>query len=183
MQAAVQYQPALLSQFSHSALNCAPNSNPAAMPTPPIPARKRKRPHQYTVSYSEVQEIDQAGRLRDVIVIDDTPPPSTVSPASTHPHLYSASYQPPVYSAPIRTRARAAAEAQGASASTSVAAAPPPKKRKRDQLDVAGGVVKKLVANGHAQNVTTNDKSWASGSGANVDDVGTPLAALPTPKC
>ena len=72
MQAAVQYQPALLSQFSHSALNCAPNSNPAAMPTPPIPARKRKRPHQYTVSYSEVQEIDQAGRLRDVIVIDDT---------------------------------------------------------------------------------------------------------------
>ena len=174
MQAAVHLPPALLSQYSHTALNCAPNTNTAVMPTPPLPARKRKRPphQQYTVSYSEVQELDNnTGRLRDVIVIDDTPPPSTVSPASTLPHLYSASYQPPVYSAPIRTRARAAAEAQGASASTSVAAAPPPKKRKREPLDVAGGVAKKLVTNGHPQNVTANDKSWASGSGAAVDDV------------
>ncbi|KAF8896243.1 kinase-like domain-containing protein [Infundibulicybe gibba] len=44
------------------------------MPTPPVATRKRKRAHQYTVSYSEVQEVDNDGRLREVIVIEDTPP-------------------------------------------------------------------------------------------------------------
>ena len=108
--------------------------------TPPI-ARKRKRPVQYSVSYSEVQEVDAAGRTRDVIVIEDTPPPSaqqglphasafnhpasqsagtvTVSPAyststtrtSTN-GFASMSMQPPIFGAPVRTRARAAAEAQ-----------------------------------------------------------------------
>lgn len=171
MQAAVHLAPPLLSQYAHTALNRAPNSNPSAMPTPPVPTRKRKRAHQYTVSYSEVQEVDTSGRLREVIVIEDTPPPSTVSPATTHTHLYSASYQPPVYSAPIRTRARAAAEAQALSASTSSIVAPPPKKRKREQVELAGAVAKKPATNGHVQNVASTNKSWASGSGAAAEDV------------
>ncbi|THG95235.1 hypothetical protein EW026_g6381 [Hermanssonia centrifuga] len=171
MQTAVQhFAPPLLSQYTHPALHRAPNSNNSAMPTPPVPTRKRKRPHQYTVSYSEVQEVDNAGRLREVIVIEDTPPPSTVSPATTHTHLYSASYQPPVYSAPIRTRARAAAEAQALSASTS-SAIPPAKKRRRDAIDIVGTVAKKQAANGHLQNIAgTTNKSWASGSGVATDD-------------
>ncbi len=142
------------------------------MPTPPVTARKRKR-QQFTVSYSEVQEVDSSGRLRDVIVIDDTPPPSTVSPATTHTAMYSASYQPPVYSAPIRTRARAAAEAQALSASTSsgITVAPAPKKRKRDPADDIGTVSKKTVTNGHLSNAIAQNKSFASGSGAVVDDV------------
>lgn len=175
MQTAVQYSAPSLLPYAHPtlSLNRGVNSNSNAMPTPPVPTRKRKRPHQYSVSYSEVQEVDTSGRLREVIVIEDTPPPpSTVSPATTHNHLYSASYQPPVYSAPVRTRARAAAEAQVLSTSSSSAVAPPPpKKRKRDPVDVAGTVAKRSAANGHPPNISSSNKSWASGSGITVDDV------------
>ncbi|KZP10420.1 hypothetical protein FIBSPDRAFT_991018 [Athelia psychrophila] len=94
------------------------NGHLAVPPTPPVVTRKRKRPHQYTVSYSKVQEVDSEGKLREVIVIDDTPPPPTISPLTTY-NGFSASYQPPTYSAPIRTRARTATEAQALSASSS----------------------------------------------------------------
>ncbi|KIK47405.1 hypothetical protein CY34DRAFT_21422 [Suillus luteus UH-Slu-Lm8-n1] len=144
------------------------------MPTPPVASRKRKRPHQYTVSYSEVQEVDEEGRVREVIVIEDTPPPpSTISPATTHTNVFSASYQPPVYSAPIRTRARAAAEAQTLSASTSSAAivAPAPKKRKREPADDSRAILtKKTAAALHQQQTVASTKSWASGSGAATAD-------------
>lgn len=168
MQAAVQHMaPQMLPQYSLN--RSAPNTHPTAMHTPPVATRKRKRAHQYTVSYSEVQEVDSAGRLREVIVIEDTPPPSTVSPSTTH--MLSASYQPPIYSAPIRTRARAAAEAQASSSSASSALLPPPpKKRKRDPVDVAGTPAKKPAVNGHLQPSSTN-KSWATGSGAATEDV------------
>lgn len=149
--------------------------NPIVMPTPPVASRKRKRPHQYTVSYSEVQEVDEEGRVREVIVIEDTPPPpSTISPATTHTNVFSASYQPPVYSAPIRTRARAAAEAQTLSASTSSAAivAPAPKKRKREPADDSRAILtKKTAAALHQQQTVASTKSWASGSGAATADV------------
>ncbi|KAI6039818.1 kinase-like domain-containing protein [Pisolithus marmoratus] len=138
------------------------------MPTPPVISRKRKRVHQYTVNYSEVQEVDNEGRLREVIVIDDTPPPSTISPATTHTNAYSASYQPPLYSAPIRTRARAAAEAMALSASTSsaVPVVPAPKKRKRDPVDESRGPLTKRPALGlQQQPAAPSTKSWASGSG------------------
>ncbi|KAI0925908.1 hypothetical protein AcW1_008217 [Taiwanofungus camphoratus] len=170
MQAAVYpMPPQMLPQFSHSSLNRPPNGNLNVLRTPSVATRKRKRAHQYTVSYSEVQEVDSAGRVRDVIVIEDTPPPSTVSPSTTHTHLYSASYQPPVYSAPIRTRARAAAEAQALSASTSSAATAVAKKRKRDPADDAGTVAKR-AANGHLAHAVAVHKSYASGSGAATDD-------------
>lgn len=148
--------------------------NPIVMPTPPVTSRKRKRPHQYTVSYSEVQEVDEEGRVREVIVIEDTPPPpSTISPATTHTNVFSASYQPPMYSAPIRTRARAAAEAQTLSASTSSAAivAPAPKKRKREPADDSRAILtKKTAAALHQQQTVASTKSWASGSGAATAD-------------
>ncbi|OBZ72301.1 Dual specificity protein kinase lkh1 [Grifola frondosa] len=171
MQAAVHHlAPQALPQYTHPSLNRPLNANINVVPTPPLPTRKRKRAHQYTVSYSEVQEVDSAGRLREVIVIEDTPPPSTVSPATSHTQLYSASYQPPVYSAPIRTRARAAAEAQALSASTSSAVvAPAQKKRKRDPVDV-GTVSKKALTNGQLQNAAGANKSLPSGSGPAVDD-------------
>lgn len=143
------------------------------MPTPPVTSRKRKRAHQYTVSYSEVQEVDEEGRVREVIVIEDTPPPSTISPATTHTNVFSASYQPPVYSAPIRTRARAAAEAQTLSASTSSAAivAPAPKKRKREPADDSRAILtKKTAAALHQQQPVASTKSWASGSGPATAD-------------
>ena len=170
--------------YPHNTHRLPPASNIGAMSTPSVTARKRKR-QQYTVTYSEVQEVDSAGKLREVIVIDDTPPPSTVSPATTHTAMFSASYQPPVYSAPIRTRARAAAEAQALSASTSsgaTIAAPAPKKRKRDPADDVGAVSKKAAANnGQVANaISSTGKAYASGSGAAADDVGTPLYCLET---
>lgn len=163
-----QYLPQSLTLNSSRAL-----PNPIVMPTPPVTSRKRKRAHQYTVSYSEVQEVDEEGRVREVIVIEDTPPPSTISPATTHTNVFSASYQPPVYSAPIRTRARAAAEAQTLSASTSSAAivAPAPKKRKREPADDSRAILtKKTAAALHHQQPVASTKSWASGSGAATAD-------------
>ena len=174
MQAAVHHMPHILNQYPRQALNH-PVTNGTHIPvppTPPVATRKRKRPHQYTVSYSEVQEVDRDGKLREVIVIDDTPPPPTASPTTTM-NGYSASYQPPQYSAPIRTRARAAAEAQALSASTSSAAAvpPPPKKRRRDPADDLRGTVTKKTISGIQQQPVTTTKSWASGSAAATDDV------------
>ena len=179
MQAVLHRQPLppLLDQYHPPSL-AHPRSNPTIMPTPPVVSRKRKRAHQYTVSYSEVQEIDNDGRVREVIVIEDTPPPSTISPATTHTNAYSASYQPPAYSAPIRTRARAAAEAQAMSASTSSAALvpPAPKKRKRDQADETRVAIVKKVTTGFQQHAAVPSKSWASGSGPATTDVRNILA-------
>jgi dual-specificity kinase len=174
MQAAVHQMPQMLPQYPRQSFNGVVNGAHVVPPTPPVATRKRKRPHQYTVSYSEVQEVDSEGKLREVIVIDDTPPPPTISPATTYTNGFSASYQPPQYSAPIRTRARAAAEAQALSASTSsVAIIPPaPKKRKRDPVDdPRATVTKKTVTTGQQQQPVTTTKSWASGSGAATDDV------------
>ncbi|KAH9945287.1 CMGC/CLK protein kinase [Epithele typhae] len=162
----------MLPQYSHQP-RLPPPSNIGALSTPSVTARKRKR-QQFTVTYSEVQEVDNTGKLREVIVIDDTPPPPTVSPASTHTAMYSASLQPAVFSAPIRTRARAAAEAQALSASTSsgaTLAAPAPKKRKRDPADDVGAVSKKAVTNGQTSNAIAQ-RAQANGSNAVADDKG-----------
>lgn len=177
MQAAVHQMPQMLPQYPRQSFNPVLNGVHAVPPTPPVTTRKRKRPHQYTVSYSEVQEVDSEGKLREVIVIDDTPPPPTISPATTYTNGFSASYQPPQYSAPIRTRARAAAEAQALSASTSSAAIipPVPKKRKRDPAvdDTRATVIKKTAtaSQQQQQQPAATTKSWASGSGAATDDV------------
>lgn len=181
MQTAVQHLPPQVLP-SYPSLNRLPNSNLSAMPTPPIATGKRKRTRQVPVDYTEVQEVDSSGRVRNVIVLEDTPPPTTASPATSH--LYSASYQPPLYSAPIRTRARAAAEAQALSASTSSAVVPPPppKKRKRDPHDSAGTLTKKtLTTNGHLQTAPSTNKSWPSVSAAATDDVRLtlPIPSLP----
>jgi len=168
MQTAVHAMAPQLLQYSHSSLNRPLNGNSTGMPTPPTTRKRKRAPHQYTVSYSEVQEVDSAGKVRDVIVIDDTPPPTTASPSTTH--MFSASYQPPLYSAPIRTRARAAQEAQAVSTSVSsvTLTGPAAKKRRRDIADDAGTVAKK-PATGHLQQLVAN-KSIASGSGATVDE-------------
>lgn len=156
--------PPMLSSFNRQPMNGLATSN--VLPTPPVVPRKRKRAHQYTVSYSEVQEVDREGVTREVIVIDDTPPPSTASPATSRTHAYSTSYQPPVFSAPVRTRARAAAEAQGnLSASTSKAILPPPpKKRRREPEDETLRSARKPFPNGIPASATS--KQWASTNGA-----------------
>ena len=161
--------PPMLSSYARQPMNGVPTAN--ALPTPPMASRKRKRAHQYTVSYSEVQEVDREGVTREVIVIEDTPPPSTASPATSRTHAYSTSYQPPVFSAPVRTRARAAAEAQGnLSASTSTALLPPPpKKRKREVADETPRTAKKPITNGVPPSTTS--KQWASTNGAVTKDV------------
>jgi len=175
MQTAIHRQlPPILPQYLPQSLTLNGRTNPTVMPTPPVTSRKRKRPHQYTVSYSEVQEVDEEGRVREVIVIEDTPPPpSTISPATTNTNVFSASYQPPLYSAPIRTRARAAAEAQTLSASTSsaVIVAPAPKKRKREPADDSRGILTKKTATTLQQQPVASTKSWASGSGTATADV------------
>ena len=169
----------LLAQYTHQTLNGI-QSGPSSIPTPSVATRKRKRAHQYTVSYSEVQEVDSTGRLREVIVIEDTPPPPTISPSTTHNPAYSASYQPPLYTAPIRTRARAAAEAQAQSSSaSSIMTAPAPKKRKRDHNEeVRAPAAKKPTTTSNQQSqALVPANSWDSRSAAATDDVCTFLSS------
>ncbi|KAJ7039602.1 kinase-like domain-containing protein [Mycena alexandri] len=166
MQVMGHMAPALLSQYHLNA------GGPQVLPTPPVATRKRKRAHQYTVSYSEVQEVDSDGRLREVIVIEDTPPPpTTMSPSITN-NAFSASYQPPLYSAPIRTRARAAAEAQALSASSSSAiVAPPAKKRKREPAEeVRAPAPKRTAVSSQQSHAVAQTKSWDSRSAAATDE-------------
>ncbi|KIY66526.1 kinase-like protein [Cylindrobasidium torrendii FP15055 ss-10] len=129
-------------------------------PTPPNLSRKRKRAME--VSWSEVQEQDTSGVYRDYIIIEDTPPP-TMSSATSVNGGYSASYQPPHYSAPIRTRARAAAEAQAISSgsSSSTILGPPAKKRKREQEEVRARPTKKATVASHHALVPTSTKKPA----------------------
>jgi dual-specificity kinase len=169
MQAAVQTLPThLMPSYQRPSISSVVNRNSTILPTPPVATRKRKRAHQYTVSYSEVQEVDTDGRLREIIVIEDTPPPPTASPATTsRTNGYSASYQPPAYSAPIRTRARAAMEAQADSSGSLSAAIPIPatKKRKRE-LDEAPSSIKKGFPPPQAASSTANHATWINGSTA-----------------
>lgn len=165
------------SQFLRTSVASANNgpASPLPMHTPPL-NRKRKRVQHYAVCYSEVQEIDTQGRVRDIIVIDDTPPPATLSPAlsaSTQVNGFSMSYQPPAYGAPVRTRARAAAEAQAASSSASTAlAAPAPKKRKRDPVDEAVLSQKRPPPGQKTNHIVAQAKAGvAAGSHNNTDDV------------
>ena len=111
---------------------------------PSTPTRKRKRPAQ--VSYSEVQEVDASGRLRDVIVIEDTPPPTASATASSSMVNGISTGSMDTYVPPRRTRAQVAAAAKaalshvnnGAGSSSSSFIAPPTKKRKRENGDDAG---------------------------------------------
>ncbi|PPQ98334.1 hypothetical protein CVT26_013590 [Gymnopilus dilepis] len=162
----------LATHYPRQSLNgISAQAGPSGMATPPVTTRKRKRAHQYTVSYSEVQEVDSNGHLREVIVIDDTPPPPTISPSTTHNGAYSASYQPPMYGAPVRTRARAAAEAQAQSASSSsVMTAPAPKKRKRDHNEEVRAPATKKAAADSQQSALIPNNSWGSRSAAATDD-------------
>ncbi|KAF8920201.1 kinase-like domain-containing protein [Mucidula mucida] len=162
----------MLSQYSRQPPNGVSSSTagPSILPTPPVGTRKRKRAQQVTISYSEVQEVDNDGRLRDVIIIEDTPPP-TMSPAASLHGGYSASYQPPLYSAPIRTRARAAAEAQALSASSSsTILAPPAKKRKRDHEEVRALPGKKPLLSTHHAVPSAQSKAWDSRTAATSED-------------
>ncbi|TFK72959.1 CMGC/CLK protein kinase [Pluteus cervinus] len=163
---------AMIPQYPRQSLvgiNGPTSAGPSVMPTPPLTTRKRKRAHQYTVSYSEVQEVDSDGKVREVIVIEDTPPPPTLSPATTHNGAFSASYQPPSLSS-VRTRARAAAEAQGLSVSSSSAiTAPAPKKRKRQPVEeVRAPAAKKPVTSGIQSQATA--KHWDGRSAQDSED-------------
>ena len=177
MQAAVQTLPThLMPSYQRPSISSVVNRNSTMLPTPPVATRKRKRAHQYTVSYSEVQEVDTDGRLREIIVIEDTPPPPTASPAtSSRTNGYSASYQPPAYSAPIRTRARAAMEAQAESSGSSSVAlpvpVPAPKKRKRE-LDEVPSSAKKGFPAPPPSSTAANHATWTNGSTATSATVG-----------
>lgn len=150
-------------------------------PTASTGMLKRKRATRYSVQFSEVKEFDQDGRLRDVIVIEDTPPPQTISPATTHNPNYSTSYQPPLFSAPIRTRARAAAEAQALSSGSSSIIAPIPKKRKREpQEEVRAPPVKKPVRSSlHVQPSAPTKSTVDHKNGVVQNDVSCPVVIGP----
>ncbi|KAF9266591.1 CMGC/CLK protein kinase [Marasmius fiardii PR-910] len=173
MSTAVQHLPSqIYSYHSRQSLNGVNSTNqpgPSIVPAPSVATRKRKRPPQFTVSYSEVQEVDSEGRLRDVIVIEDTPPPNTMSPATTVGGGHSVPYQPPAYPA-RRTRAQAAAEQAMLSSSSSYIAAPPTKKRRRDNDEIRPPPAKKTVASSQTSQALVQTKSWDSRSGAATDD-------------
>lgn len=180
MQAVHALQPPMLPTYHRQNLNGAvagrnPTTTMIPVPTPPMVARKRKRAHQYTVSYSEVKEVDHDGRTREVIVIDDTPPPPTVSPATTrNSKAFSTSYQPTALSAPIRTRARAALEAQAVSASSSTSTAvggASAKKRKREVADDVSASARKPAPGALQQPNVSATTSYTGSNNAAADDV------------
>jgi dual-specificity kinase len=107
--------------------------------TTPQLSRKRRRANQspLSVTWNEIREVGKDGRERDVIVIEDTPPPTTVhSPTAS---LASVSYtNGSTYIPPIRTRAQAAAAAINTAAAYSVAGPSNMKKRKREAYDEPG---------------------------------------------
>ncbi|EJD06631.1 CMGC/CLK protein kinase [Fomitiporia mediterranea MF3/22] len=189
MQAAIQQLPSshYAPQLSHraqylpvrTAINgtvtrtAATNGLPIPVPTPPVSRKRKRPPANYSVSYSEVQEVDDDGKLREVIVIEDTPPPpATISPAyttSTSNGAYSVSMQSPIYGAPVRTRARAAEEAQLLSASTSSSSGGitvPALKRRRREPELSKVVQAKKAASNtkYAQTQAANGRVWANGA-------------------
>lgn len=107
--------------------------------TTPQLTRKRRRVNQspLSVTWNEIKEVGKDGRERDVIVIEDTPPPTTVhSPTASIPSVTYTNGS--TYIPPIRTRAQAAAAAINTAAAYSVAGPSTIKKRKRDAYDEAG---------------------------------------------
>ncbi|SRR6266436_3198747 len=98
---------------------------------------KRKRPVAATSYRSETQIDSATGRIREVIVIDDSPTPPPQSQLSITPSTHSASAAiSTAYSNGVRTRAQVAAEASG---SRTVAVPPAAKRRKKDTAPVSGG--------------------------------------------
>jgi hypothetical protein len=108
--------------------------------------RKRKRPlHQPLVNYRSEQEIDSAGRIREVIVIDDTPPPQSTPSTVNDVTIPITSSSVASLSNGVRTRAQVAA-ANGTSSmynhprqsnSISTAVSVPAAKRRRKDDPVA----------------------------------------------
>jgi len=128
----------------------------------------RKRKRQMHVTYTETTELDRStGKLRDVIVIEDTPPPGAGTPNSnTAPS--AAPYAPPPA---IRTRAQAAA---AAAALTQPTHQPPLKKRKREPADdlaqstatkkpaVGNGLVKQWQTSATGEVSITKHSFWST---------------------
>lgn len=113
-----------------------------AIGMPSTPTRKRKRLTH--VSYSEVKELDSEGNLREVIIIEDTPPPSASATASASVVAGMGTASIDNYLPPRRTRAQVAAAAKAAmsannngvpSSSGSVVVQSINKKRKRENGD------------------------------------------------
>lgn len=114
-----------------------------AIGMPSTPTRKRRRLTQ--VSYSEVKELDSEGNLREVIVIEDTPPPSVSATASASVVGGMGTGSIDNFMPPRRTRAQVAAAAKAAmsaavangvdSSSGSVITHSINKKRKRENGD------------------------------------------------
>jgi dual-specificity kinase len=177
MQAVHALPPQMLPQYHRQPPNgvviSANNANGSTFLPTPVPSTRKRKRTQYTVSYSEVQEVDPEGKTREVIVIEDTPPPPpTVSPGSTIAGGFSASYPPPPFSAPIRTRARAAAEAQGLNTPLAIVS-PALKKRKKDPTDEgrAPPAKKAAAVAQHPHVLPGTDGSWGNVSSATADDV------------
>ncbi|KAH9966248.1 CMGC/CLK protein kinase [Lactifluus volemus] len=150
MQAAVHPLPAhLMPSYQRPTLTSVVNRNSTILPTPPVATRKRKRAHQYTVSYSEVQEVDTDGRLREIIVIEDTPPPPTASPTTSS----------------RQELVRHGSQAESSGSSSVALPIPAPKKRKRE-FDVTPSTTKKGFLPAQASSNAANHATWTNGSAA-----------------
>ncbi|KAG8925709.1 dual specificity protein kinase kns1 [Tulasnella sp. 419] len=130
-------QPSLSHSHSQSA-----QPTPSAMPTMASGSttRKRKRAQQPQplVHYRSEQHVDHMGRIREVIVIEDTPPPGQLQPPSHPLPPGLATPVSSVYSNGVRTRAQAAAAATAhqpeSSVTGSVPIIPPPNKRRKKEV-------------------------------------------------
>ena len=117
-----QNPPPLSSTITFST-NMAPSQ-----PQPRTSTLKRKRPAAAASYRSETQVDSTTGRVREIIVIEDTPSPPPPALMSITPSTLSASAAvSSTYSNGVRTRAQVAAEASG----SRIAMAPPAAKRRK----------------------------------------------------
>ncbi|KAG8993527.1 dual specificity protein kinase kns1 [Tulasnella sp. 427] len=143
-------------------------STAQSIPNPPSTSRKRKRPAQPQVSYRSEYQSDQAGQIREYIVIEDTPEPDGQAPLPHHnlPPGLAPTVSSVFTNGGVRTRAQAAAAASSfqssipppSSVASSVLAPPHKRRRKETFADSTPGTAtpvaprppQQLAANGTA---------------------------------
>lgn len=142
-------------------------STAQSIPNPSSTSRKRKRPAQPQVSYRSEYQSDQAGQIREYIVIEDTPEPDGQVPPPLHnlPPGLAPTVSSVFTNGGVRTRAQAAAAASiqssippPSSAASSVVPPPPKRRRKETFADSTPGTTtpvaprppQQLAANGSA---------------------------------
>lgn len=137
----------------------------SATPVTPMTRKRKREPMDSTpssVRFHEESELDRfTGQLKSVIVIDDSPEPSSSLPASSNGLTNGNGFPAPPRALRTRAQVAAAHAALNGSTETPTVVAPPPlKRRRRDQFPAASGAA--LATRKPFPQIT--NKAWPSTS-------------------